>query len=173
MRRFLGMVVVLLAAACGGDGPTAPPPDTIRVLTTEIHPAVATAVIEVEAIQVDCCYDEGSSDVLEVVDRSGWRIGGLVFGGPKTALGGDMFVSDFPEVRTAPGVHTVSVWQEDCGMTCGLDEDGVPMIIAAAADGYRSDLCSLTVDVPAGGILIEVRWSVFSGCLSIEVVDGT
>ena len=96
-----------------------------------------------------------------------------MFGGPKTALGDDRFVSDLAEVRTAPGVHTISVWQEDCGMSCGLDEDGVPMIIAAAADGYRSALCSLTVDVAAGVTHIEVRWSVFTGCVSIAVIDGT
>lgn len=165
MTRLAVLLVVTLAvSSCSNTAD-----DVGRAIAVR-PPPNPQAWIHVEAIQTDCCYDEGSTDVLEITNRDGFRMTDLAFAN-KQAQGDDAFVGRFDAVAVAPGPHTVMVWQEDCGGGCSWVEGGDNSVLRDAAEGpHRRDLCAITVEVVAGDIFIEARWSPFVGCQSIDVV---
>ena len=63
----------------------------------------------VEATQTECCYVEGSTDVLEITNRTGFGGTGVCQQG--AALGWSV-LSRFERVPVGLGPHTVMLWQE-------------------------------------------------------------
>lgn len=127
------------------------------------------AWVVVEAIQTECCYDEGSTGVLEITNRDGFRMAELSFANP-VPLPDEQFVGRFDRLPVVLGPHTVMLWQEDCGGGCPWDEGGDNTRLVAAAEGVpRRDLCAITIDIVPSETVVEARWSPFVGCQSIEV----
>ena len=164
---LLALTLMIASAACAADTDDPNREAVVR------PPPSPQAWIHVDVVQTACCYDEGSTDVLEITDRDGFRMAELAFAN-KEPLGEDEFVGRFEPVAVDLGPHTVMVWQEDCGGGCRLDEGGDNSFLIESAEGpHRRDLCAITLDVGPGDTLVEARWSPFVGCQSIEVVDGT
>ena len=163
MRR-LGLVVVLaiVMSACADATD-----ETQRAVVVR-PPTAPQAWVVVEAIQTECCYDEGSTGVLEITNRDGFRMAELSFANP-VPLPDEQFVGRFDRLPVGLGPHTVMLWQEDCGGGCPWDEGGDNTRLLAAAEGApRRDLCAITIDIVPGETVVEARWSPFVGCQSIE-----
>ena len=164
-RMWLALLgAALMSAACAEITP-----DGGNRAIAVRPPADPQAWIVVEATQTECCYVEGSTDVLEITNRDGFRVAELAFAN-KVPLSGGQFVSRFDRVPVGLGPHTVMLWQEDCGGGCSWVEGGDNTILNDAAEGpHRHDLCAITIDVVPGETVVEARWSPFVGCQSIDV----
>ena len=92
------------------------------------------AWVVVEAIQTECCYDEGSTGVLEITNRDGFRMAELSFANP-VPLPDEQFVGRFDRLPVGLGPHTVMLWQEGCGGGCPWNEGGDNTRLVAAAEG--------------------------------------
>lgn len=159
----LAVALAIVAAACADTS------DEGNRATAVRPPVDPQAWVVVEATQTECCYDEGSTDVLEITNRDGFRVAELAFAN-KVPLSGGQFVSRFDRVPVGLGPHTVMLWQEDCSGGCSWVEGGDNTILNDAAEGpHRRDLCAITIDVVLGETVVEARWSPFVGCQSIDV----
>lgn len=166
MRTLVAALVFVLAATGCADESNEPSREVaVR------PPTDPRAWIHVEVVQTACCYTEGSTDVLEITDRNGFRMAELAFVN-KEPLGDDRFLGRFEPVPVELGPQTVMVWQEDCGGGCWWVEGGDNSFLIESAEGpHRRDLCAITVEVMPGDVFIEARWSPFDGCQAIEVVE--
>ncbi len=76
--RHLGLVVVLaiVMSACADAS------DETQRAAVVRPPTAPQAWVVVEATQTECCYDEGSTGVLEIMNRDGFRMAELSFANP-------------------------------------------------------------------------------------------
>ncbi len=163
--RHLGLVGVLAIAISACADAT---DETQRVVVVR-PPDAPQAWVAVEATQTECCYDEGSTALLEITNRDGFRMVELSFANP-VRLPNEQFVSRFDRLPVGLGPHTVMLWQEDCGDGCPWDEGGDNTRQVAPAEGaHRLDLCAITIDIAPGETAVEARGSPFVGCQSIQV----
>lgn len=166
MRALVAaLVIVLTATGCADESTESGREVAVR------PPADTQAWIHVEVVQTACCYVEGSTDVLEITDRNGFRMAELAFA-TKEPLGDDQFLGRFEPVPVELGPQTVMVWQEDCGGGCSWVEGGDNSFLIESAEGpHRRDLCAITLEMTPGDVFVEARWSPFDGCESIEVLE--
>ena len=98
----VGLALVIASTACGGDATESTREIAVR------PPVDPQAWILVEAVQTECCYVEGSTDVLEITNRDGFRMAELAFAN-KEAVTDDQFVGRFERSAVGLGPHTVTV----------------------------------------------------------------
>ena len=137
----LALTLMIASAACAADTDDPNREAVVR------PPPSPQAWIHVDVVQTACCYDEGSTDVLEITDRDGFRMAELAFAN-KEPLGEDEFVGRFEPVAVDLGPHTVMVWQEDCGGGCRLDEGGDNSFLIESA-GNDSGIGKSAEDIAA------------------------
>ena len=97
--RHLGLVAVLaiVMSAC------ADATDETQRAVVVGPPTAPQAWVVVEAIQTECCYDEGSTGVLEITNRDGFRMAELSFANP-VPLPDEQFVGRFANINSCVSI---------------------------------------------------------------------
>jgi|GEM_PF-2598715 len=157
------LAAVLVVASCS-EGST----------TTVVDPEASSVVgpsflLQVSALQTDCCFDEGSTGLLEILDSDGVRVGPLHVSsapfGAATTDSSTAYRTIFSPIPLNNGSYSVNVWQELCAAGCADDQDAIEF---AESGINRQDECSTTVTVDGGDIAVEAVWAPANGCASFE-----
>lgn len=155
-RSLLTFAILFGAVSCSTE---ASPPPVAPVEQTSVSPAEAvpaSARLLVSTEQYNCCHDDGSWGVLQVIDVESGAVSSLI------AANDGGIETRFAPVDVGPGTYRLDFWQELCQAGCASAVDALDSVNSGE---QRFDECSVEVSLEAErDLAVRAVWSPGAGC---------